>query len=314
MSDERQLTCCICGEPLRPPYHILGQRAYCDHHFALVNKPHPGFWRAGLIQIVITGLLSALVAAMAGALGPLEGPVLLIAGVAMALVPSAIWLVFFYQQDRLEPEPKQRVAAVFLLALVLADVLGRRVIDDWFHVRLWASASSFTSLAASILISGVTWQALAYAAVRLLVYNTPEFDERMDGIVYGTVAGLGVATLLNLRYVLDNGGVALGPGVISVVTAALAQASFGGLMGYFMAEARFAHRPVWWVPLGFALAAALNGLFSWLIGEVSAAGLGVEYWRSLALGLAVALGAFFTLVALMRRSIDVTLRQSGRPS
>jgi RsiW-degrading membrane proteinase PrsW (M82 family) len=229
------------------------------------------------------------------------------------VVPSAIWLVFFYRQDRLEPEPKHQVAAVFLLALVLADVLGRRLIEDWFHVRLWASANSATSLAASILIVGVTWQAIAYAAVRLLVYTTPEFDERMDGIVYGTVAGLGVATLLNLRYVLDNGGVALGPGVINVVTTALAQASFGGLMGYFMAEAKFTHRPAWWVPLGFALAAALNGLFSWLIGEVSASGLGVDYWRSLAFGLVVALVAFFTLVALMRRSIEVTLRQTRRP-
>ncbi|MEI7770158.1 MAG: PrsW family glutamic-type intramembrane protease [Chloroflexales bacterium] len=314
MSDDRQLTCCICDDPLRPPYHILGQRAYCDRHFATVNKPHAGFWRAGLVQIVSMGLISALVAYLAGMIGPLSGPALTLAGVVLAVVPSAIWLVFFYRQDRLEPEPKLRVAGVFLLALILADVLGRRVIEDWFQVRLWASASSATSLAASILIAGVTWQAVAYAAVRLLVYATPEFDERMDGIVYGTVAGLGVATLLNLRYVLDNGGVALGPGVINAVTAALAQASFGGLMGYFIAEAKFTHRPAWWVPAGFALSAALNGLFSWLIGEVSAVGLGVEYWRSLALGLAVALAAFFTLVALMRRSIDVTLRQTGRPA
>lgn len=314
MDNERQLTCCICETPLRPPYSILGQRAYCDRHFALVNKPHPGFWRAGLIQIVITGLLSALVAWLAEAIGPLEGPALLAAGLALAIVPSAIWLVFFYQQDRLEPEPKHSVAAVFLLALVLADVLGRRLLDEWFQVRLWASSDAATSLAASVLIVGVVWQAIAYIAVRAVVYASPEFDERMDGIVYGTVAGLGVATLLNLRYVLDNGGVALGPGVISTVTTALAQASFGGLMGYFMAEAKFTHRPVWWVPLGFALAAALNGLFSWLIGEVSAAGLDVNYWRSLALGLAVALAAFFTLVALMRRSTAVTLRQTGRPS
>ncbi|NTV64801.1 MAG: PrsW family intramembrane metalloprotease [Oscillochloris sp.] len=306
------LTCCICGEPLQPPYNILGQRTYCAHHFALVNKPHPGFWRAGVIQIVSTGLISALVAWLAGLLGPLEGPPLLLAGLALAVVPSLIWLVYFYRQDRLEPEPKHGVAAVFLLALVLADVIGRRLVDEWFQVRLWASADSTTSLAAAILIVGVTWQAIAYLAVRLLVYATPEFDERMDGIVYGTVAGLGVATLLNLRYVLDNGGVALAPGVIGVVTTALAQASFGGLMGYVLAEAKFTHRPLWWVPLGFALSAALNGLFSWLIGEVSAVGLGVAYWRSLALGLAVALAAFFCLVALMRRSTEVTLRQSRR--
>jgi RsiW-degrading membrane proteinase PrsW (M82 family) len=134
----------------------------------------------------------------------------------------------------------------------------------------------------------------------------------MDGIVYGTVAGLGVATTLNLHYIIDNGGVALAPGVIQVVTTALAQASFGGLMGYFMAQAKFERRPVWWVPLGLSIAAILNGLFSWLVNEVSAAGLNVEPWRSLAFGLVVALAVFFGLVGLMRRSTQVTLSRSAR--
>jgi hypothetical protein len=78
-------------------------------------------------------------------------------------------------------------------------------------------------------------------------------------------------------------------------------------MGYFMAEAKFVHRPPWWVPLGFALAAILNGLFSWLISEVSASGLTVDPWRSLAMGLVVALAVFLVLVALMRRTTDVML-------
>ena len=64
----------------------------------------------------------------------------------------------------------------------------------------------------------------------------------MDGIVYGTVAGLGVATTLNLYYIIDNEGVALAPGVIQDVTTALAQAPSGGLMGYFMAQAKFERR------------------------------------------------------------------------
>jgi len=144
-----------------------------------------------------------------------------------------------------------------------------------------------------------------------VVYDTPEFDERMDGIVYGTVAGLGVATLLNLNYVISNGGVALAPGVIHVMTTALAQASFSGLLGYFMAEAKFEHKPVWWVPLGLFIAAVLNGLFSWLLSEISANGLTVSPWRSLVLGILVALAVFALLLALMRRVTEETLSESG---
>src|SRR3954469_865191 len=304
-------TCCICDEPLTPPYRIVGGRAYCERHYAMVNKPNPGFWRAGIAQILGVGVVSAIIAFLAARLAPLDPTTLIIVGVILAIVPSAIWLYFFYRQDRLEPEPKTKLAAVFLLALLLTDALGVPLINDWFQVRVWASADSITSLLASILIVGFTWQAIAYAAVRLVVYDTAEFDERMDGIVYGTVAGLGVATLLNLNYVIANGGVALGPGVIQVVTTALAQASFSGLLGYFMAEAKFEHKPVWWVPLGLFIAAVLNGLFSWLLGEISANGLTVSPWRSLVLGILVALAVFALLLALMRRATEETLSESG---
>ncbi len=310
MHDE--ITCCVCNQPLSVPYKTLGGRAYCDRHYALVNKSHTGFWRAAVVQIVGMGVFSALVALLANTvLGPLSGMGLIVAGVLLALIPSALWLVFFYQQDRLEPEPKQQIAAVFILAALLADVLLRRVTTEWFQVNVWASANTLTSLLASILIVAATAQLIIYLAVRLVVYDSAEFDERMDGIIYGTVAGLGVATVSNLYFVLANDGVALGPGVVQTVTTALALASFGGLQGWFMAEAKFAHRPAWWVPTGFALATLANGVFSWLIGEVSAAGLQVDPWRSLALGMAVALGAFFLLAFLMGRSTEVTLRRTS---
>lgn len=312
MSDEPQVRCCICGEPLAPPYKTINGRAYCARHFATVDKPHPGFWRASLIQLVGMALFAGLLALLDPAIAPLDGPVRLAIGVLMAVVPSLLWIAFFYRQDRLEPEPKHKIAAVFFIAFVLTDVALRWLIDGLFNLRGWAPENTVTSALASMLVLGPLYLLVVYIAVRVMVYPTEEFDERMDGIVYGTVAGLGVATMLNLRLVLDNGGVALGPGAVSVVTTAMAVASFGGLLGYFMAEAKFEHKPVWWVPLGYALAALLSGLFSWLIGEVSAAGLGVQHWRSLLLGLIVALAAFFLLVALMRRTTTVTLSGTGR--
>jgi RsiW-degrading membrane proteinase PrsW (M82 family) len=301
--------CCICGDQLQPPYNTLGGRVYCDRHFGIVNRPHAGLWRADLVMILGMGLLAALVAFLARDVTGLDQSTLLLVGVLMAVVPTLMWLFFFYRQDRLEPEPKARVAAVLLLALLLMQAVGLPLIRDFFRVSEWASYDTLSSLAAAVLIAGFVYQAIVYLAIRIVVYNTAEFDERMDGIVYGTVAGLGVATLLNLRFVLDNGGVALAPGVIRVVTTSLAQAVFGGLLGYFMAEAKFTARPVWWVPLGLVIAASLNGLFSWLISEIAASGLTVNPWRSLALGLIVALAGFMLLALLMRRVTEVTLAQ-----
>ena len=232
----------------------------------------------------------------------------MVAGIAIALVPSILWLIWFYREDQVEPEPKTRVALVVFVAMALYDVVGRRVIDDVFHVSDWARLT-WASLAASVLVIGFIYQLVQYAAVRT-VYAGEQFDERMDGIVYGTAAGLGLAALLNLRYVFDNGGVVLTAGVIRTVTTAMAQASFGGLMGYVMAEAKFEHKPTWFVPAGFALSALLNGLFTWLLGEVSANGLTVEPFRSLALGVLLATLTFGLLLTLMRRSMAVQLGEA----
>jgi len=262
------------------------------------------------VQVLGMGVFSVAVALLAGYVGPIDSPRRGPVGALLALVPSALWIYYFYTQDRLEPEPKTRILTVFGVAFLLAAAVGYPLINQWFDVREWASALSGTSLLASILIAGFTWEAIMYVAIRT-VSATPEFDERMDGIVYGRMAGLGVATLINLHYVLDNDGVALGPGVIQIVTTALAQASFGGVLGYFMAEAKFQHRPVWWVPAGLAIAAMLNGIFTWLIGEVSVDGLGVAPWRSLLLGLAVAMIAFVVLLVLMRRATTTTTTVAG---
>jgi RsiW-degrading membrane proteinase PrsW (M82 family) len=298
--------CCICGEPATSPDRRVGGRAYCDRHFAALNRPHPGFWRTGAVQIVGMALFTAIVAIIASLVGPIDRRALLPVGIALAVAPAALWLGYFYRQDHLEPEPKTKIVAVFLLAALLTEALGRRAIDDWYAIGRWAT-NPRAALIASVLIAGIALQAIVYVAVRATVYATSEFDERMDGIVYGTVAGLGVATVLNLRYVLDNNGVALTQGVIQVATLAMAQASCGGILGFFMAGAKFERRPVWWVPLGLALAAALNGLLQWLLREVGSTGLTVQPWRQLALGLAVALLVFAALIALMRRSTEVTL-------
>jgi hypothetical protein len=50
-------------------------------------------------------------------------------------------------------------------------------------------------------------------------------------------------------------------------------------------------------------------VLSWLIGEVSASGLNVNPFRSLLMGVLVALTAFFALTALMSRTTPVTLRR-----
>jgi RsiW-degrading membrane proteinase PrsW (M82 family) len=224
------------------------------------------------------------------------------------LVPAAIWLFFFYRLDRLEPEPKQMVVGVFLLAALVTAALHDPLIDGLFTVRDWLYQTWWGHLLGGILIVGFVEQFLIYATVRYVMFNHPEFDERVDGVIYSVAAGLGLATVLNFQYVVASNGVDLDIGSIRMVVNALAYAGFAGIMGYFMGQARFEKVPVYYMPAGLTIAAVINGLFFFLLNRTFGGGLTYNPWADLvfaALVTAVALAVVFWLI---ERANEETLR------
>jgi len=300
--------CCVCHKAVGPDAPRLGARAYCDLHYARVNQDRRSLWTSGVVQIlgvlVFVGLVAGLVSIVDFSL---EGTALLLAGIVLALVPALLWLAFFYQQDRLEPEPKQYVIGVFLLGGLLASAVAIPAVRDFFQAQDWMPRSTAANLLGSVLVIGFVQEFLKYAAVRYSVYLLPEFDERIDGVVYGTAAGLGFATMLNIQYVVANAGVDLGMGVIRIAVTALAQASFAGVSGYFLGRAKFEEEPVWWLPLGVTISALLNGLFTYVRGEIVTVGLNYRPLNGLILAAVVALLTFAALNVLMRRANRLTL-------
>lgn len=295
--------CCVCQTPIEGPAKTLGGRAYCARHYARVGRNRRGMWGATLALIAGLVLFVLGVNALApGLSGRLGGAGLLIAGLALALVPAAVWLAVFYLQDRLEPEPKQYLLGVFVLGALLASAVGQPLINDVFRVNEWAGGSLALKLIAGVFIVGIVQEFLKYAAVRYSVFGSQEYDERIDGIIYGAAAGLGYATMLNIAYVIGNGGVDLGVGAVRVAVTALAHASFSGVTGYFLGRAKFENRGPFWLPVGLALAALLNGIVTAAIGEISRSGLRVTPLNGLILAAALAAATFIVLFAIIQRS------------
>lgn len=298
-----QRECCVCHRAVGEDAPTIGTRAYCEEHHRRVAYNRKGLWRstglavAGLVLFV---LVVDLTVGRAGLVVPRGA--LLPLGIVLALVPAVLWLVVFYAQDRLEPEPKGRVLSVFALAALLAQAVGIPVVRDLFQVQRWlGDAPVALQVLGSILIVGMTQEYLKYAVVRYGVFRSTEFDERVDGIIYCAAAGLGYATVLNAHYVLDAGGAQLHVGVLRIVVTALAQASFSGLMGYVLGRAKFENMGTVWLPGGLLLAAALNGVVTHLLREVTISGLTFTPINGLILSAAVAVAVFGLLFALMRR-------------
>jgi len=156
----------------------------------------------------------------------------------------------------------------------------------------------------------VVSMAIVYAAVRVVVFDNPEFDERLDGIIYAVAAGLGVATVNNFAYVLQHGGVNLDVGSIRMVTNTLGYASAAAVLGYFLGQARFEKVPIFYLPLGVLLGALLTGLYFFILDRAGASSLTGDPWRDLLLGIFLALVTMAAVGWLVRRSNEETLRVS----
>ena len=267
-----------------------------------------GMWISSLLLILaLAGFVALAVLVAPQYLAGLTGWQLVALGLVMALVPALLWLVFFYLQDRLAPEPKANVFGVFVLGGLLAAAVGQPLIERVFQVQDWMYTAWWVQLLASILVIGFVQEFLVYAAVRYSIYRSREFDERVDGVIYAIAAGLGYATVLNFQYVMEHGGVDIGVGAMTVTVNALAQAGFAGIVGYFLGQAKFETTPRYWLALGVALAALFNGVFFFLEDQVTLRGLQFTPLNGVILAGVFAFAILAIVFFLIRRANAETL-------
>lgn len=268
-------------------------------------------------------LLAVLAAYVVGAeflgrgVNPAGNPALVVVLTFVAvLIPAVVWLVFWYRQDRGSPEPWRMVLRVFVSAIVLAMAASYLAMSAPFEVGSWLPQAGALRFVGVFCLVAMTQETLTWAAVRFTAYESPVFDPG-DGIIYGAAAGLGYATILNATLVataLQQGSIELGVTAASVVITSLAHSSFGGVVGYFLADQRFNARPVWWAALGVLTAAALNTLF-FVVSDGLAAGTAVGAflagrWIVLLLAAGVAVATSIVLWRL-ERSVAVSTGVAG---
>jgi len=231
--------------------------------------------------------------------------------VLMAAVPAALWLVYFYVQDRLEPEPKHFVFGAYVLGAFVAAPLSEFAIElavggagDGAALRPFSTARVVELL----LVVGIAQELGKYMVVRYGVYLSAEFDEPMDGIIYMTAAGIGFATHENYQYLQGlDGTVFIGTGAANAVVTTLAHACFAGVQGYAMGVAKFSPGSALRRSLvllgGLMVAALLNGQFTVLEDLVKTTGLQVRPWRGVVYAAGFAAAVLFATSVLMRRHL-----------
>jgi RsiW-degrading membrane proteinase PrsW (M82 family) len=187
---------------------------------------------------------------------------------AVGAVPALAAMWYFDRHDRARPEPRglRRKVAIFgglsvLPVLGLVALLGAIVGDAAPRPGTYEEAfyTAFAQAAAPEELCKI-------AVVYWVVWRRPEFDERMDGIVYAARAGLGFALVENVVYLLDQkelGGL-LVTWVLRALLAIPGHALWTGIMGYFVARRRFDHAGPGIVG-GYLLAVFLHGTYDFAV-------------------------------------------------
>lgn len=187
-------------------------------------------------------------------------------------LPALFAMAYVDRFDAKRPEPRRTLRRVTWggAACALPVLAVSRLLLWIAPAELDLAGGPQTYVAAlycAFVVAALPEEAAKLLAVRLFAWGRPEFDERMDGIVYGARAGLGFALIENVAYLAivptsfsEYVSVFLGRAILAVP----GHATWGAIMGYFAAKRRFDGRGPGLLG-GYALATTLHGSYDALL-------------------------------------------------
>ena len=180
----------------------------------------------------------------------------------LAVAPAAFWLWYFYNKDRYEPEPLSWILLVYIFGIVVTIPVA------FIEGSLSIIVPEFLIV---VLVAPIVEEAGKYLVVKKTVWESLEFDEPVDGIIYAAAAGLGFATLENVIYVFSAVEtsllLALQMGLLRALFSVPGHVLFSAMWGYSLGKARFIpqEQRTGVIATGLILAMAFHALFNLLL-------------------------------------------------
>ena len=176
-----------------------------------------------------------------------------------ASAPAVIAAVYIFIRDKYEKEPYTMLFLGLLYGVYSTFVIwavGMAFERAFPHVETPFVNAFFSS-------AGIE-EGVKFLFLYFLVFRNPNFNEPLDGIVYGVFIALGFAWLENIIYVFHKelGGyeTALARAIFSVPGHGL----FGLEMGYYLALAKYYKKRIYLLKT-FAVPYLLHGIYNYIL-------------------------------------------------
>jgi len=127
----------------------------------------------------------------------------LVASASAAIVPTGLYVLLVWWLDRYEKEPLRLLAAAFVwsaLPAVLLAVAVETITGASIASLVTMSQGTTEVLSASMIAPIVEETIKGGALLGIMALFPSEFDGLLDGIIYGSIVGLGFAMTENLFY------------------------------------------------------------------------------------------------------------------
>lgn len=261
------------------------------------------FGRTSIPFLLGLTLLSLVAIVALGVVVVERGPAPALFGLFLSMLPIPLLVALILLIDRLEPEPRALLLAIFgtgagiaVVILLLGHATGSSAVAIP-ELGENAGRRVAISIGAAIGAAAVAETLKGAVLLALLPSRRTEIDGATDGVVYASMVGLGFALVANLYAY----AVAWGAGISSLAEEFGSRGVFGPLwealftsmigLGIAYAAARQGRAGYWAIGVGWVLAIALDALWNKSVTE-GGASLGITYLILLVV-LAVVVGLVF---------------------
>lgn len=125
-------------------------------------------------------------------------------GIALALLPLGLWIVFSLLQERRVPEPRLRLLAVVIISALVANGVGIPLVDNIIQPQRWLPlTSALNRILGYAFTVGIFEETLKFLVVRYVV-RPDLLRTRLDSTAYCLASAIGYATVLNLHYAFNG--------------------------------------------------------------------------------------------------------------
>src|SRR3989344_2390042 len=218
--------------------------------------------------------------------------------VGIGLAPSIFWLLFYLKKD-CHPEPKSMIARAFLMGVIVSPIA---VLLQLLFIKINPTQAAFPdNTAAFFLWAALAEELIKFYAIKLVILNSPEFDEPVDAMIYMVTAGLGFAAIENIlvmfRIIPDGATAALGVWVLRFIGAILLHALSCAILGYFLAISWFyQHHRKKLIFIGLFMATLFHFSFNTFLSTFNNQIVGLMYSTSLLIIMAFLVAILFDKV------------------